>query len=262
MRIRTLCLPPLISVFLATLLFSQSQAPASDPQAVALAQQAMVVLLGGATLSDLSLSANVTSTLESDNETGTAALKAKGVTESRVDFALSAGTRSEVRNVTGGSPAGAWETNGNSSTAYAFHNCWTDPAWFFPALSSLSQTANSTFIFKYIGQEQHNGVSTQHIQTFQVPTQGPRSAQRLSVMDFYLDSTSYLPLAIGFSVHPDDDMSTNIPVEIDFANYQAVSGIQVPFHFQKSFNGGVVLDVTITNAVFNSGLPDSLFTLP
>jgi len=175
---------------------------------------------------------------------------------------LSGRTRSDVRNVASDSPSGAWETNGTSSTAYAFHNCWTDAAWFFPALSSLSQTANPRLIFKYIGQEQHNGVATQHIQVFQVPVQGPKSAQRLSLMDFYLDPASYLPLAISFNLHPDDDMSTNIPVEIDFANYQAVSGIQVPFHFQRSFNGGVVLDVTVTNAVFNSGLPDSLFTLP
>lgn len=241
-------------------LFSQNQS--SDPQAVALAQQSIAVLTGGTTISDVTLNANVTSTLGSDDETGTAVLEAKGSGESRVDLNLSGGTRSDVRNVTSGSPAGAWEKNGGSSTAYAFHNCWSDAVWFFPALSSLSQTSNPSFIFKYIGQESHNGVATQHIQVFQVPAQGPKSALRLSLMDFYLDPTSYLPLAVSFEQHPDDDMSTNIPVEIEFANYQAVGGIQVPFHFQRSFNGGVVLDITITNAVFNSGLQDSLFTLP
>jgi hypothetical protein len=244
----------------STFLFSQNQS--SDPQAVALAQQSVAVLTGGTTISDVTLNANVTSTLGSDNETGTATLKGKGPGESRVDLNLSGGTRSDVRNVTSGSPAGAWEKNGNSSTAYAFHNCWTNASWFFPALSSLSQTANPSFIFKYIGQEQQGGFSMQHIQVYQVPAQGPKSAARLSLMDFYLDSTSYLPLAIGFKVHPDNEMTTDIPVEIAFADYRAVGGIQVPFHFQRSFNGGVVLDVNVTSAVFNSGLPDSLFTLP
>jgi outer membrane lipoprotein-sorting protein len=35
----------------------------------------------------------------------------------------------------------------------------------------------------------------------------------------------------------------------------------VPFHFQQVLGGDVILDVTLTNAVFNTGLTDSVFTL-
>jgi hypothetical protein len=102
----------------STCLFSQSQL--SDPQAVALAQQSIAVLTAGVTISDLTLNAHAASTLRSDDETGTATLETKGTGESRVDVNLSGETRSDVRNATGGSPAGACEKNGNSSTAYAF----------------------------------------------------------------------------------------------------------------------------------------------
>ena len=235
--------------------------PSSDPFAVSLAQKSVAALTGGVPVADVTLNANVISISGSDNESGTGTLAAKGTSESRVDLSLSGGTRSDVRNLTNGSPGGAWNKNSSASTAYAQHNCWTDAAWFFPALSSLTQSANPNFVFKYIGQEQHGGVSTQHIRVFKIGQQDNGTLQRLSTIDYYLDPNSSLPLAIASQTHADSDMNIDIATEVRFANYQAVSGFQVPFHFQRMFSGGVVLDVTVTNAVFNSGLPDSNFTI-
>ena len=241
---------------------AQQNLPASDPLAVSLAQQSVTALTRGATVNDVTLNANVTSIFGSDNESGTATFAAKGIGQSRIDLTLSGGTRTDVRNIVGGFPTGAWNRNGGTSTAYAGHNCWTDAAWFFPVLSSLAQTANPNVIFKYIGQEQHGGVNTQHIRAFRIVQQDTGGVfQRLSTTDFYLDATSNLPLAIAVRAHADKDMNADIPVEVRFASYQAVSGVMVPFHFQQMLNGGVVLDVTVTNAVFNSGLADSLFVL-
>lgn len=242
------------------ILVCQNQPPQSDPQAVVLAQQSIAALTSTG-INDVTLNANVISSVGLNSERGTATFKAKGNAASRIDLNLSSGTRSDIRNVTSALPEGTWEKNGGTSNAYAFHNCWTDSTWFFPALSSLSQTSNSAFIFKYIGQEQHHGVLAQHIEVFQATAQVPDFVQQLSLMEFYLDPLSYLPLAITFNQHPDDDMNSNIPVEITFANYQLQSRVQVPFHFQQSINGAVALDVTITSVVFNSGLPDTLFTV-
>lgn len=236
--------------------------PVSDPQALSLVQQSIATLTGGTTISDVTLKANVISVLGSDNETGTGTFEVKGLSESRVDLNLSGGTRSDVRNVTSTGPGGAWETNGGSPIAYVQHNCWTDAAWFFPAASSLAQWANSNAIFKYVGQEQHGGVMTQHIHVSQLlPQDSSGILQRLTTEDFYLDPNSYLLLAVSYYIHADNDENTNIPTEIRFANYQPVSGVQVPFHIQQSLNGRVVLDVTVTSAAFNTGLQDSVFTL-
>ncbi len=236
-------------------------APTSDPQAVSLAQQAIAALTGGASISDLTLNANVTSNIGPDYETGTGTFRAKGTGESRVDLSLSNGTISDVRSAANGIPAGAWAKNGGSATSYAQHNCWSDASWFFPALSSLAQTNNSRFVFKYIGQETHNGVSAQHVELFQVGSNDGGVVQNLSTTEVYLDLNSSLPLAIAFNAHADDNMNVNLPTEIRFAKYQPVNGVNVPFHFQRLINGGVVLDVTVTSAVFSSGLLDSLFTM-
>ena len=82
-----------------------------------------------------------------------------------------------------------------------------------------------------------------------------------STMDFYLDAATLLPSAVVFNAHPDNDPGTNIPVEIDFSNYQAISGIAVPLHIQKYLQGSLVTDLVISNAVFNTGLPLSTFAI-
>jgi hypothetical protein len=80
-------------------------------------------------------------------------------------------------------------------------------------------------------------------------------------MDIYLDFASLLPVAFVFNVHPDDDATTNIGVEIDFSSYEAVNGVQIPFHIQKLISNGLALDVVLSSAVLNSGLPDSYFAI-
>lgn len=232
----------------------------SDPQALAYAAQSIAALTGGGTITDVTLNANVTSFLSSSNDTGTGIFLAKGTMESRLDLTLGSGSLTEVRNVLNGGPAGAWSRNGNAATAQAPPNTLTDAAWFFPAFSCLTQSATQTFVFTYIGQEQHGGVTTQHIRVALAAQTGALNPQ-LGLTDFYLDPVSLLPLAVDFSIHPDNDANTNIPVEILFDNYQVVNGIQVPFHFQKTVNGGVILDVTVTSTLFNTGLLDGIFTL-
>jgi hypothetical protein len=244
-------------LFFLAAIGATAQIPASDSQAISLAQGSIVALTGGNVISDVTLNANVRSSAGSDPHTGTATFQAKGTTEARVDINSVDGTRSDVRYLQNGLPGGAWQTKAGLSTPYAQHNCWTDAAWFFPALSSLTQTANPNFIFKYVGLEVHAGAKTRHIQLYRLAT-----LRQLGTMEFYLDATSSLPVAIAFNLHADDNMNTNVPTEVRFGNYQSINGIQVPFHFQELQNGAPVMDATVTDAALNSGLLDSLFALP
>lgn len=242
---------------------AQTTLPSSDPAAVSLAIKSVAALTGGQPISDATLNATVISILGSDYETGTATLQAKGATESRIDLSLGNETRTDVRNVVSGVQEGAWSLNGSKATAYSQANCWTDAGWFIPVMGILSQNAVSKTVFTYVGLEQYNGLSAQHIRVFRL---GPfmtdiQTAQRLTTVDFYLDPNSYLPLGIVSNSHLDSDVNTNVPTETRFSNYQVVSGIEVPFHIQRLLNGSLMLDITVTSAQFNTGLPDSLFTL-
>jgi hypothetical protein len=252
----------LIFSVLATCMSAQTiSRQLSDPQALSLAQKSIFAVTGGAAIRDITVIANVISVIGSDYKTGTGTFPAKGSDQSRSTLRSSKGTRTDVRSVTSGIPVGAWQYSGSAPTAYAQHNCHTEASWFFPGFFSLAQAANRNYVFRYIGIEQHNNVPVRHLRVFQVGVNDHGMLQRLSTTDYYLDASSYLPLAISFDAHADNNLSTNVPVEIDFANYRTVDGVRVPFHFQKLLNRGVILDATVTSVTFNTDLSDTLFSI-
>ena len=80
-------------------------------------------------------------------------------------------------------------------------------------------------------------------------------------MDFYLDATCSLPAAVVFNEHPDNNAVINIAIEVDFSNYQAISGAQIPMHVERLLNGSPILDITVNNILFNAGLTLSDFSV-
>jgi hypothetical protein len=251
----------LIVALIASPVGAANSVPSSDPQALKFAAQSVAAMTGGAAVSDVTLNANVISIPGSARKTGSGTFCAKGFRQSRMDLVLSAGTLSETRAFGAKGPSGAWARNNATPIAQVSHNTQTDAAWFFPALSSLGQFANPDYLFRYIGQEQHEGVNTQHIQIALVTTFPTPGVQALSMADFYLDSATLLPLSMAFRTHPDEDENTNISVEILFTNYQSVGGILIPMHFQRTLAGALVLDATVASASLNAGIADSTFDL-
>jgi hypothetical protein len=256
----------LISFLLLIPFTAHSQeAPIQNPQAIALARQALAALDGSVQVNDITLAGIGTRTAGSDIEAGSASLKALGTLDSRLDLVLTNGNCSEIRNQANGASQGFWIGPDGTVNSMANHNVLTDAAWFFPPLTVLSQVSNQNLSVIYVGPDTKNGVAVQHVQfVTQFPAMSPGAGELLSSLtttDMYLNASSFLPVAICFSTHPDNDAGTNIPVEVDFSNYQSVSGVQIPFHIQKFLNGTLYLDLTVQNAILNSGLTDSNFAV-
>src|SRR5438477_553099 len=116
------------------------------------------------------------------------------------------------------------------------------PAFFslllvFPVFAIAHRLSNSSYVATYVGQETHDGQTVQHISVSQTaPFPDPPGAPtfaHLTQVDFFLDSTTLLPAAIAFNIHPDNNALLDLPVEIRFSDYQTVSGARGPFHVQK-----------------------------
>lgn len=267
-----------------------STSPAtSDPQAVTLLQKSLVALTGGASVTDATLTGTARRIAGSDDETGSATLEATSLGDSRVELSFASGNRIEIRNHSSlplagalppgippaaAEPVGEWVGPDGVGHAMAAHNVMTDSAWFFPALTLQRLLAASNYVLSYVGQETHNGAAVLHVAAVEQFPQLPTSAstrspglpaaqlmQHLSQMDFYFDPASALPVALDFTEHPDTDALIDIAVEIRFLGYRAESGISVPIHIQEYFNNGLALDVAISNAAVNSGLPPSTFAI-
>jgi hypothetical protein len=250
------------SIGLACSVSAQNQPP-SNPKAVAFAAQSIAALTGGAAIRDVTLTGTANWMGDATSESGTATLLALGSGESKMTLVLGDGTRTEIRDASTGVAQGKWIAENGKSGLFASQNTMTDAVWFFPALGSLA--AGPNVVLSYIGRETRNGESVQHIRSYiyqsaPSPPGAPNSKQ-LSTIDFYLDATTFLPSASLFQAHPDNDVNANILIEVDYSNYQAISGVNVPTHIQKRSQGALLVDLTISNATFNSGLPLSDFSI-
>ena len=241
---------------------SAQQPPQSDPQAISFASQSIAKLTGGNPVSDVTLTGTVTWSGGTTPKTGTATLLASGIGESLMSFVFSNGTWAEIRDASTGVALGEWIAPNGKSGQFASQNCATDAVWFFPSLGSLAGGPN--IVLSYVGPETRNGESIQHIQSYNYqmsPTASNPTTQQLSTMDFYLDSTTFLPVAITFNAHPDNTATTNLLTEVDLFNYQVMNGVMVPSHIQKFLQGNLLVDLTISGASFNTGLPLSDFAI-
>lgn len=230
-------------------------------QALTLAAQSLQALTGGNAVSDATLFGNATQ-LNADTNAGSITLKARGYSQARLDATALHDVKSLDSNGVG---QGQWIGAEGTAHVAALHNTWTDAAWFFPALSSLSATTRPDLVTTYVGLETLNNRSVQHVRFFrnivgQTPTIATQIAQ-LSTVDIYLDATSLLPTAIRFQTHPDNDFSVNFPVEVDYSDYRNVNGVQVPFRIQKYVNSNLTFDVAVSSVSINTGLTDSDFSI-
>jgi hypothetical protein len=237
-----------------------------DAKAIMLLEQSLKSMTGTTNVSDVKLLGTATRTIGPDQQSGEATLEAKGTAESRVALSLSGFSRTEVRNIADGASVGSYVGDDSAVHSEALHNCFTDASWFFPPLSSLSAALNNTDAnVSYIGQETLQDVSVDHIRTW-LSVSSPDAAAvkliaHLSAVDWFFDSSSHLPIAARFTTHPAENASADMNVEIRYSNYQSSQGALVPFHVEKYLNGSLRLDLVVSSALLNSGLPDSDFSL-
>jgi hypothetical protein len=249
-----------LSVFAFAFVSSAAQQSpgVSSPQAIQLLQRALQALTKGAPLQDVTLTGTARRIAGSDDETGQATLTATP-TGSRMDLNLPSGKRTEISSTAASQPAGTWSDPDGVTHKVAYHNLFTEQAWFFPAFAIGRGVSASTHLATYIGQETKDSQTVEHF-TITQQSQGPNEVRslvdRLSQTNLYLDSTTLLPAAMTFNIHPDNNALLDIPIEIHFSDYRAVNGVEVPFHVQKFLNNGLVLDLQFQNAALNSGHPD------
>lgn len=248
---------------------AQQSSPSPSPQSVTAPQAAQYLQLALAALgarspvTDVALSGTAHRIAGSDDESGTAVLKALASGASRVDLSLSSGQRSEILNTFAQPPTGRWSGPDGVAHAIALHNLLTDPAWFFPAFP-IAHGLSANYLATYVGAETHNGEAVQHISISQpppVPDPPGISWSHLTQIDLFLDATSLLPAALDFNIHPDSNALLDIPIEVRFSDYRSVNGVKIAFHVEKYLNNGLVLDIQAQSANLNTGLSPNDFAI-
>jgi hypothetical protein len=249
-----------ISAFLP---LAAQQAPSIGPQAVQILQQALGALSGHQTLTDVTLTGTAHRIAGSDDEMGQAILKAIPSGAARIEFDFPSGTQKQTYNNSSGSPAGVWSGADAVSHRIFYHNLLVDPTWFFPTFP-IMRRLSATYMVADLGLETRNGQSVEHLVTYELSSLKLASSaptiEQLSQMEFFLDSTTFLPVAINFNIHPDKNAGLDIPVEVRFSDYRQVNGCQIPFHVQQFINNSLTLELELSAASLNTGLGESSFS--
>lgn len=242
-----------------------AQQPPSDPTALSYAAKSVAAMAGSTTVSDATLTGTINTWMAgSTADTGTVTLKVKGYGESRVDMQLAAsGAISQIRDASTGVAQGESITGG-TGTQYSYQNCVTDAAWFYALNSAMAVAPNDGIVLNYVGLETLGGSPVQHVQSYYYQSGlDPTSEAQLqtnSTIDYYLDATTFLPVAEMFNTF--SGTGTAIPVQVMFLSYQAAQGVTSPQHIQEYVNGTLQFDATITSVSLNTGIPLSTFAIP
>ena len=248
---------------LLAFLCAAAQTPvATNPQALQILQQSLAALSPNIAVQDVTLTGSARYIAGSDDETGTASLKANSLGDARIDLSLPSGNRSEVYNLSSGPPAGQWSDRDTARKEIPFHNLIAEPAWFSPVTSISRRLSGSAFAVSYVGAETLDSQSVHHIAVSQPPQAIAKDVQlfqHLTQIDLYIDPSTFLPVALSFNIHPDENELVDIPVEIRYSDYRRVNGQQIPFHIQRFLNNTLLLDIQLDSATVNTGVPATTF---
>lgn len=237
---------PVVCLLVSVLGAVAQAAPQSLPAAASLIQKSLTQLTGNVPVNDVTLMGIARRIAGSDDESGGVIAKALLSGDARIDFNFPSGQSNETRTSSPSGETGTWAGTDGAKHAVAAHNLFADEAaWFFPAVTLEHLVQSPGFVASYVGSQTRYGKPVEHLSgSRQLPASHLGGAVAMlaataAQMEIYLDASTLLPSAISFKTHPDNDLKTNLAVEVRFSGYSNINGAQVPLRVQKFVNGGL-----------------------
>ncbi|MGH9699848.1 MAG: hypothetical protein ACRD52_10360 [Candidatus Acidiferrales bacterium] len=225
-------------------------------------QQALSVLLaslkamGGVIPSDSVAAGSIETVAGGQPSQGTIRILTKGLTETLVQITMPDGTRSTVYG-----NGQASETVSDSVKALPLELAVTSQAPEFPLPFVAALLNDPDMSFRYVGIENSNGTSLQHIQAWKSFKSQPnlQFLCAFSMRDIWIDAASSLPQRISYIRRLARGAVAGVAVDYFYSNYQNSSGVLYPFSIERSLNGTPWATIKINSVALDTGLTDSNF---
>ncbi|MHB8652642.1 MAG: hypothetical protein ACYDA9_02055 [Terriglobia bacterium] len=243
----------LLPLFLGT---SQAQTvPQRDPAAVAIVQNAVSAMGGGAAVAavtDATVNGTITSTPGSSTKSGTLLL-IDAPPEFRTEVQTDAGTSLFVSGH--GQPAS--QRHGVVSSLMP-HLALANPPFHLPAVLLLRELNNSQYSIKAEGrvtvgntvaEKVHISLDTDSVTSLVTP------------QDWYFDSRTGLPLRVEHRLPDNLRPEIFTPAAEEFSDFRQVAGILVPFRMVAYEDGAQIAVIGVSTVTFNSGVTPGSFDL-
>jgi len=164
---------------------------------------------------------------------------------------LSNGTRVETQSAIADDRTCTWTGKDGTAHNVASSNCWTSTVWFLPHLALQTVGQPTSLQRAPISDSVPHLRYSLHIAPGRTSAATTALIQTWSQADLKLDHTTLLPASLKYSIHPDQNSSVDLQVEVRYSNYKAVSGVQLPMHIERYVNGTVQVSIDIASAVIN-----------
>jgi outer membrane lipoprotein-sorting protein len=233
---------------------------ARDPHAVALLTQVLTVAGGQTAVSgiqDFTATGTVTYTWGASVQ-GTVTVRGRGLHEFRIDATLPDGLHSWVVNDNASflkNPDGSISTLPPQNTAKIASATFplVQLLW---AIQDTSVSISDGRLITHDGAQAHEIVVQKIFSTGTDPL-GARS--KITKADIFIDPNTLTVQSIEDGAYPMNGAPGEIPHEMRFSAYQAVSGVLVPFSVTELIAGQQTMALQLKQVTFNNGLMDSDF---
>ena len=238
-----------------------AQAPASNPQAVSLLQQALDT--SGMTVKSFrTFTANGTITYFWAGEAveGAATIRARGDDQFRLDANMPDGARSVSTDRRGGSRKGP----DGKLVEIPAHNTLTAGILTFPYPSIAAALMDANVTISYAGLVESGGRQLHQVRVARV---FPEDADpegilaKLAAVDYLIDSQTLLVVKTADLTHPKETLTESYTHEVEFEAYAAMSGVAVPTVVREKVGGQTIWEFHLSDINFNSNLTDADFSL-
>jgi len=209
---------------------------------------------GGQPVQQVEISGNASWHVGNLEDTGTVNMAASANGSSQMQLLLSSsGAKTESQTGTGSNTECSWAGTDGTFHATSADSCLKPLLWFLPAFSLQSSFMPNSLRVSDLGFDNPDGTgSYRHLQSNLSLSGLPKSLgtkiRSDSNTDLWLDPSSFLPVGLSYSVHPDNGSATQVAIDIRYSNYREVSGVKIPFRIQRYVNGTLQLDIEV-NAV-------------
>lgn len=231
-----------------------------DPQAVTILTRALSTAGGSSAVGaviDFTASGNVTYYWDTAVQ-GTVTVKGRGLHEFRVDSTLPDGPHSSITN-----PSASFQKNPDGTVAPLPSQNLVKPAVVtFPLAQVLTVLQDSSVSLVYNGIVSHDGQQVDDVvaqKNFASGGDPGGALESISKRHFFIDPNALTVQSIADTAYRRDGGPDTYPHEMQFSNYQAVSGVLMPFSINEVVAGQQTMSIQLTQITFNTGLTDSSF---
>jgi hypothetical protein len=215
--------------------------------------QAQTATHSGAPFRSVTLSATAEWYAGSQHETGNAQLQASVDGSSTVQLSLGQASRTEAQTASNASKACSWTDQKGTIHNIVGPNCFIAIPWFAPGLFTQSAEQLPALLGTIDNGEVSKDNATFHQVSFYLNRQGVDSVSTKQLIDrtnvkVLYDPQTFLPSSLEYNIHPDNNDLQDIPVKVVYSNYQAISGVMMPFHIEKFVNHSLQLKLDVNNA--------------